>query len=67
MTVWTMIVRAVPLLSDNGVPLEDIARLVGHSGTSTTETVHRQQIRPVMNEGASVSTPLRFVTQLGTQ
>jgi integrase len=43
----------VSLLSDNGVPLEDIARLVGHSGMSTTETVYRKQIRPVMIEGAS--------------
>lgn len=43
----------VSLLSDNGVPLEDIARLVGHSGTSTTETVYRKQIRPVLIEGAS--------------
>jgi integrase len=42
----------VSLLSDNGVPLEDIARLVGHSGTSITETVYRKQIRPVLIEGA---------------
>ena len=42
----------VSLLSDNGVPLEDIARLVGHSGTSTTESVYRKQIRPVLIEGA---------------
>ncbi|MGH3376870.1 MAG: tyrosine-type recombinase/integrase, partial [Actinoallomurus sp.] len=42
----------VSLLSDNKVPLEDIARLVGHSSTSTTETVYRKQIRPVLIEGA---------------
>jgi integrase len=42
----------VSLLSDSGVPLEDIARLVGHSGTAVTETVYRKQIRPVMVEGA---------------
>ncbi len=42
----------VSLLSDNGVLLEDIARLVGHSGTSTTEAVYRKQIRPVTIEGA---------------
>ncbi|MHA6802947.1 tyrosine-type recombinase/integrase [Salinifilum ghardaiensis] len=40
------------LLSDSGVPLEDIARLVGHSGTGATETVYRKQIRPVITEGA---------------
>jgi integrase len=42
----------VSLLSDSGVPLEEIARLVGHSGTGTTETVYRKQIRPVLIEGA---------------
>ena len=43
----------VSLLSDSGVPLEDIARLVGHSGTAVTEAVYRKQIRPVMVEGAT--------------
>ncbi|WP_240197638.1 tyrosine-type recombinase/integrase [Nonomuraea lactucae] len=42
----------VSLLSDSGVPLEDIARLVGHSGTAVTETVYRKQIRPVLLQGA---------------
>lgn len=42
----------VSLMSDAGVPVEHIARLVGHSGTSTTETVYRKQIRPVLIEGA---------------
>ncbi|MGW0594807.1 tyrosine-type recombinase/integrase [Streptosporangium sp. NPDC002607] len=39
-------------LSDSGVPLEDIARLVGHSGTAVTEAVYRKQIRPVLLGGA---------------
>jgi integrase len=43
----------VSLLSDSGVPLEHISRLVGHSGTAVTESVYRQQIRPVMDEGAT--------------
>ena len=43
----------VSLLSESGVALEDIARLVGHSGTTVTETVYRQQIRPVLDEGAT--------------
>jgi integrase len=43
----------VSLLSDSGMPLEDIARLVGHSGTTVTETVYRKQIRPVIIEGAT--------------
>jgi integrase len=44
----------VSLLSDAGVPVEQISRLVGHSGTTTTETVYRKQIRPVITEGAEV-------------
>jgi integrase len=42
----------VSLLSDAGVPVEHISRLVGHSGTTTTETVYRRQLRPVLLEGA---------------
>ncbi|GAA4562206.1 tyrosine-type recombinase/integrase [Planotetraspora kaengkrachanensis] len=42
----------VSLLSDNGIPLEEISRLVGHSSTSTTEAVYRKQIRPVLQAGA---------------
>jgi integrase len=43
----------VSLLSDNGVPLEEISRLVGHSSTSVTELVYRHQIRPVIQTGAA--------------
>jgi len=43
----------VSLLSASGVALEDIARLVGHSGTAVTEAVYRKQIRPVMEQGAT--------------
>ncbi|MFD0884084.1 tyrosine-type recombinase/integrase [Streptosporangium algeriense] len=42
----------VSLLSDNGIPLEEISRLVGHSSTSVTEAVYRKQIRPVLQGGA---------------
>jgi len=42
----------VSLLSDDGVPLEEISRLVGHSSTATTEGVYRKQIRPVIQGGA---------------
>jgi len=44
----------VSLMSDAGVPIEKIARLVGHTGTTTTETVYRKQIRPVVTDGAAV-------------
>ena len=43
----------VSLLSDNGVPLEEISRLVGHSSTAVTELVYRKQIRPVLQRGAT--------------
>jgi hypothetical protein len=63
----------VSMLSDSGVPLEHIPRLVGHSGTATTEAVYRQQIRPVPEEGAAATDaifPMRadgVVTQTVTQ
>jgi hypothetical protein len=45
----------VSLLSDEGVPVEQIARLIGHTGRSAvTETVYRKQLRPVIDEGATV-------------
>ncbi|MDX6298450.1 MAG: hypothetical protein QOI51_2307 [Nocardioidaceae bacterium] len=44
----------VSLLSDEGVPIERIARLVGHAGGSkVTEAVYRKQLRPVIGEGAT--------------
>ena len=36
------------------MPIEKIARFVGHIGTATTETVYRKQIRPVVTGGAEV-------------
>jgi len=44
----------VSIMSEQGVPVEEIARLVGHSTTSTTETVYRRQLRPVISTGAEV-------------
>ncbi len=43
----------VSTLSDHGVPIEEIAKLVGHSSTAVTEAVYRHQIRPVIQTGAS--------------
>ncbi|MEW1838988.1 hypothetical protein AB0392_13620 [Nonomuraea angiospora] len=40
------------LLSDQGIPLEEISRPVGHGSTAVTELVYRKQIRPVLQEGA---------------
>jgi hypothetical protein len=41
-------------MSEHGVPLEEIARSVGHSVTTTTETVYRHELRPVISSGAEV-------------
>jgi integrase len=43
----------VSVLSASGVKIEDIARLVGHSSTTVTETVYRHQIVPVIQEAAT--------------
>jgi integrase len=44
----------VSLLSDRGIPIEEISRLVGHKSTVVTELVYRKQIRPVVQSGAEV-------------
>jgi integrase len=42
----------VSLLSSAGIPIEDIAHLVGHANTRTTEKVYRKELRPVLRRGA---------------
>jgi integrase len=42
----------VSLMSSSGVPVEEIARLAGHSNTRTTEIVYRRELRPVLTTGA---------------
>jgi integrase len=44
----------VSLLSDNGLPIDEIARLVGHSSSAVTELVYRPQIGPVVQSGAVI-------------
>ena len=44
----------VSLLSASGVPVEEIARLAGHSRSRTTEVIYRREIRPVLVKGAEV-------------
>jgi integrase len=44
----------VSVMSANGVPIEEIARLAGHSTTRTTELVYRRELRPVITTGAEV-------------
>ena len=44
----------VSLLSDNGMAIEEISRLVGHSSTLVTQTVYRHELRPVVTSGAEM-------------
>ena len=48
----------VSIMSEQGVSVEEIARLVGHSVTTTTETVYRHELRPVISTGALAVAPL---------
>jgi integrase len=42
----------VSLLSSAGIPIEDIALLVGHANTRTKERMYRKELRPVLRRGA---------------
>lgn len=42
----------VSLMSKQRVPLEEVARLVGHKSTAVTELVYRHELRPVIQSGA---------------
>lgn len=42
----------VSIMSDNDVPIETIADLVGHASTAVTEEVYRHQLKPVITRGA---------------
>jgi len=44
----------VSLMSNRGVSIEEIARLVGHASTRTTEVVYRRELRPVITTGAEI-------------
>jgi integrase len=44
----------VSLMSHHGVSIEEIARLVGHASTRTTEIVYRRELRPVITTGAEI-------------
>jgi hypothetical protein len=37
-----------------GVSIEEIARLVGHASTRTTEVVYRRELRPIITTGAEI-------------
>ena len=44
----------VSLMSHRGVSIEEIAHLVGHASTRTTEVVYRWELRPVITTGAEI-------------
>ena len=44
----------VSMMSYQGVPVEEIARLAGHASSRTTEVVYRHELRPVITTGAEV-------------
>jgi integrase len=55
--VWTpreLRTSFVSLMSHRGVSTEEIARLVGHASTRTTEVVYRRELRPVITTGAEI-------------
>ena len=42
------------MMSYQGVPVEEIARLAGHASSRTTEVVCRRELRPVITTGAEI-------------
>jgi len=47
----------VSIMSEQSVPVEEIARLVGHSTTATTEAVYGRELRPVIGTVRRLWTP----------
>ena len=52
----------ISLMSHQGVSIEEIARLVGHATTRTTEIVYRRELRPVITTGAEIMDQLFTAT-----
>ena len=44
----------VSMMSYQGVPVEEIARLAGQASSRTTEVIYRRELRPVITTGAEV-------------
>jgi integrase len=44
----------VSMMSYQGVPVEEIARLAGHASSRTTGVIYRRELRPVITTGAEV-------------
>jgi integrase len=52
----------VSLMSHHSVSIEEIARLVGHASTRTTEIVYHRELRPVITTGAQIMDQLFTAT-----
>jgi integrase len=44
----------VSMMSYQGVPVEEIARLAGHASSRTTEVVYRRELRRAITTGAEI-------------
>ena len=53
----------VSMMSHQGVPVEEISRLAGHSSSRRTEVIYRRELRPVITTGAEVMDQLSGETQ----
>jgi site-specific recombinase XerD len=52
----------VSLMSHQGVSIEEIASLVGHASSRTTEIVYHRELRPVITTGAEIMDELFTAT-----
>jgi len=57
---------SLSLLSSTGLAIEDISHLVGHANTRVTESVYREELRPVLTRGAGAMDAL-FPRPVGAQ
>lgn len=55
----------VSLMSAGGAAVEQIAHVVGHSDTSTTERIYRHELRPVIHTGATFMNGFVSVEDIG--
>jgi hypothetical protein len=56
----------VSLMSSSEVPVEEIARLAGHSSSTTNEVVYGRELRPVLTTGAGTSAGSRLAGLCGS-
>ncbi len=55
----------VSSMSAGGAAVEQIAHVVGHSDTSTTERIYRHELRPVIHTGATFMNEVASVEDIG--